>query len=97
MAAGGARLGGPRGEALALRVAAGLQRGVGAARARDHPEAVRVGPRRHVRAAAAEARVELVEDAVILVQVHQLRGGCLGLLGFGPIQTSPNLNIPWNP
>ena len=65
-------------QALALRVSAGLQHLVcagGAAPAvapGHHPEAVGVGARSHLRAVPAEAAVELVEDAVVLVQVPQL-------------------------
>lgn len=72
-------LGGRLQEALALGVSAGLQRDVrgGRGRARvaprDHPEAVGVGAGGHVAAVPAEAAVELVEDAVVLVQVAQLQ------------------------
>ena len=65
-------------EALALGISAGLQylvRSGGAVPAVPpgrHPEAVGVRARGHLCAVPAKAAVELVEDAVVLVQVSQL-------------------------
>lgn len=62
-----------------LGVSAGFQGGYAAAEGarisrlpRQHLEAVRVGARGNLVTVAAEAAVELVEDAVILVQLAQL-------------------------
>ena len=73
-----AYLGGRLLEALALGVSAGLQRDIRGKRAcssvalRDHPEAVGVCASGHMAAVPAEAAVELVEDAVVLIEVAQL-------------------------